>query len=267
MNDVVTTEIDAHIAIVTLNRPDKKNAIDLAMFEALSDAGDALANNSSVRAVVLRGAGSVFCAGIDTAVFQGGGLSEVASGAMAPRGGSPANMFQSAAYTWRALPVPVIAAVEGIAFGGGLQIALGADIRYATADCRFSIMEIKWGIIPDMAISTTLRHVMPVDRIKELAWTGRILDGNEAQAAGLITAVKTDPYAKALELAGEIAAKSPDAIRAIKRLMNESWQNTEADSLRQEARLQMSVIGTANQMEAVMANLQGRAPDFADPER
>jgi enoyl-CoA hydratase/carnithine racemase len=267
MNDTVRTEIDSHVAIVTLNRASKKNAINQEMFEALAETGDKLAKDPSVRAVVLHGAGDVFCAGIDTTVFQGGGLSEITSGLMAPRGGSLANTFQTAAYVWRELPVPVIAAIKGVAFGGGLQIALGADIRYATADAQFSIMEIKWGIIPDMAISTTLRHVMPVDRIKELAWTGRVLNGVEALESGLISAIKDDPYLAALELAGEIAAKSPDAIRAIKRLVNESWQNTEAESLRLEAKLQMSVIGSTNQVEAVMANMQGRAAEFSDPEQ
>ena len=267
MNDTVKTEINAHVAVVTLNRAGKKNAINLEMFEALAATGDEIASDSSIRAVVLRGAGGVFCAGIDTAVFQDGGLAEISSGAMAPRGSSPANMFQSAAYVWREIPVPVIAAIEGVAFGGGFQIAMGADIRYATAGARFSIMEIKWGIIPDMAITTTLRHVMSVDRIKELAWTGRVLDAAEALDAGVVSAIKDDPYSAALELAGDIAAKSPDAIRAIKRLLNEAWQNTEADSLRLEAELQMSVIGTPNQAEAVLANLQRRTPDFADPER
>lgn len=266
MNDTVTTEMDGHVAVVTLNREEKKNAINLDMFEAIADTGDQLSKDSAVRAVVLRGAGDTFCAGIDTSVFQGGGIAAVASGAMAPRGGSPANMFQSAAYVWRELPVPVIAAINGVAFGGGLQIALGADIRFAAADARFSIMEIKWGLIPDMAISTTLRHVMPIDRIKELAWTGRELDGKAALDAGLVSAVKEDPYLAALELAADIAAKSPDAIRAMKRLLNESWQNSEEDSLRQEAKLQMSVIGKPNQLESVMANLQGRAPEFSDPE-
>lgn len=267
MNDTVKTEIDGHVAVVTLNRPDKKNAINLDMFHAITAAGDELKSNRAVRAVVLTGAGDSFCAGIDVAAFQDGALAEVVKGGgMAAREGSPANTFQSPAYVWRELPVPVIAAVQGVAFGGGLQIAAGADIRYSSADTRFSIMEIKWGLIPDMAITTTLRHIMPLDRVKELAWTGQVLDGHAAQRCGLVTAVKEDPYLAALELATAIASKSPDAIRGIKRLLNESWQNSEAESLRHEAELQMSIMGHANQVEAVMANLAGRPAEFSDPE-
>ena len=261
MNDIVKTEINGHVAIVTLNRPEKKNAINLDMFHAITAAGDALKANPAVRAVLLTGAGDSFCAGIDVAAFQDGGLGEaVTTGGMEPRNGSAANTFQSPAYVWRELPVPVIAALQGVAFGGGLQIAAGADIRYASADARFSIMEIKWGLIPDMAITTTLRHVMSVDRVKELAWTGAVFDGRAAKDYGLVTELKEDPYLAALELATEIASKSPDAIRGIKRLLNKSWQNSEAESLRQEAEIQMSVMGQANQVESVMAYLPGRTP-------
>ena len=262
MGDRVTVEIKDHVADVTLNRPDKHNAVDLGMFEALIEAGETLAKDANVRAVVLRGAGDNFCAGIDLSVFQGDGLAGLDKSTFKPRDGTPANFFQSAAYVWRELPVPVIAAIEGVAFGAGLQIALGADIRYATADARLSIMEIKWGIIPDMAITATLRDVMPADRAKELGFTGRIVSGSEAGTMGLITAVHDDPFEAARELASEIAGKSPDAIRAIKTLYNTAWHDSIERALQLEAKLQMSILGKPNQIESVTANLEKRPPNF-----
>lgn len=268
MSERVLIDVDDHTAIVTLNRPDKNNALDIEMFQALIDAGDSLAARSEVRAVVLNGAGGNFCAGIDLSVFQGEGIGEAAAGdLMQPRDGSPANFFQSAAYVWQALPVPVIAAISGVALGGGLQIALGADIRYAAPDARLSIMEIKWGIIPDMAITAGARGVLPLDRLRELAFTGRIVDGKEAETLGLVTRTLGDPLKGATELAVEIAARSPDAVRAIKRLFRDAWQIPVEASLRREAELQQQVIGQPNQVEAVMANLHKRNPDFRDPGR
>ncbi len=262
MSNRVTVEIENHVAEVTLNRPEKHNAVDLAMFEALIDAGDDLAQKADIRAVVLRGAGDNFCAGIDLSVFQGGGLDGLDKNAFKPRDDSPANFFQSAAYVWRALPVPVIAALEGVVFGAGLQIALGADIRYATADARLSIMEVKWGIIPDMAITATLRDVVPLDKVRELAFSSRIIDGSEAQKIGLVTAVCNDPLADARQFAIEVAGKSPDAIRAVKSLINASWHGSIEESLKREADIQMKIIGSTNQKEAVLANMERRSPNF-----
>jgi len=265
MNQRVSVDVAEHVATVKLDRAEKNNAVDRAMFEALIEAGESLRNDASIRVVVLHGEGRNFCAGIDISVFQGEGGITGNGAPMQPRGTSPANFFQSAAYVWRELPVPVIAAVEGYAFGAGLQIALAADIRYAAPDAQLSIMEIKWGIMPDMAISTTLRDVMPVDRIKELAYTGRILGGHAAAALGLVTRVEADPVQAANALAAEIASRSPHAIRAIKRLINESWQELPEAALRREAELQMTLLGSPNQLEAVMANLHKRNPDFRDP--
>jgi enoyl-CoA hydratase/carnithine racemase len=264
MTERLLIETDNHIAIVRLNRPEKHNALDIEMFEALTDAGSQLAADNTIRAVVLTGEGKNFCAGIDLSVFQGEGIGIAGSGRMGPRGNSPANFLQSAAYVWREMPVPVIAAIRGVAFGGGLQIALGADIRYATPEAQLSVMEIKWGIIPDMAISATLHHLMPVDRAKELAYTGRVISGSEACQQGLITAVKDDPLDAATGLAREIAARSPAAIRAIKTLFDESWHGGSEASLRLEAELQLSLMGTRNQLEAVQANLERREPEFGD---
>jgi enoyl-CoA hydratase/carnithine racemase len=263
MSDRIKIEIDAHVADVTLNRADKLNALDLKMFAALAEAADSIASDKSVRAVVLHGAGGNFCAGIDLRIL---GESEFDFGKalVTPVEPSPANFFQRAAYAWRELSVPVICALEGVVFGGGLQVALGADIRYASPDAKFSIMESKWGLIPDMAISTTLRGLLTPDHIKELAWTARVLDSSEAKSLGLVTAVTDDPLGASRRLAAECAARSPDAIRGIKALINEGWQMSDADSLALEARLQSGIIGGKNQLEAVSANLAKRKPDFSD---
>lgn len=261
MSERVKIDIENHVAEVTLNRAEKHNAVDLAMFEALIEAGETLAEHASLRAVVIHGAGGNFCAGIDISVFRTG-MDAFGKQAFRPREGSPANFFQSAAYVWRSMPVPVIAAINGVAFGAGLQIALGADIRYAARSAKFSIMEIKWGIIPDMAITATLRDVMPVDRIRELAYSGRIIGGKEAERIGLVTSVHADPLGAARGLAKEIAGKSPDAVRAIKTLINTAWHDVPDQALQREAELQIKVMATANRTEAVAANLENRLPVF-----
>lgn len=264
MTDRLDVEMDKQVAVVRLNRPQKHNAIDIGMFEAIIETGKRLSSDSSVRAVVLTGAGDHFCSGIDISVFQGAGIGAAGSGRMDAMADSPANFFQKAAFAWREIPVPVIAAIKGVAFGGGLQIALGADIRYASADAQLSVMEIKWGLIPDMAISAIALQLMPVDRIKELAYTGRVISGSEAAAVGLITGVKEDPLAAAKQLAAEIAARSPHAIRAIKKLFDQSAHADASTSLRLEASLQSSLMGGPNQLEAVQANMQRRKAEFDD---
>jgi enoyl-CoA hydratase/carnithine racemase len=263
MTSRVTLAVVDHVARVTLNRPDKHNAIDYQMFSELAGAGKQLAEDRSVRAVILHGAGEHFCAGIDISVFQQKEPVATAE-AMAPRDGSPANLFQRAAYIWREIPVPVICAIQGAAYGGGLQIALGADLRFAAPDARLSIMEIKWGLIPDMAFSTTLRGIVPMDIAKSLVWSGKIIGGGEALRLGLVTEVHDDPLQAANEMAHSISQKSPDAIRAAKQLINESWAQSEADALRLEARLQMSLLGQKNQVEAARANIERRSPEFSD---
>ena len=265
MSDRIITTIENNVATVTLNRADKRNAVDTAMFEAIIETAGALAVDPTVRAVVLHGDGGHFCAGIDISVFQGEGIGEKSGDSLKPRPGSTANFFQSAALVWRELPVPVLAALQGTAFGAGLQIAMGADMRYASPDVQMSVMEIKWGLIPDMAITSTLPGVVPEDKARELAYTGRILSAVEAHAAGLVTEVVDDPLLRASEIAAEIAGKSPDAIRAIKKLFNESWKDDPASGLRREAELQAAVMAGENQAEAARANMEKRAPRFRDP--
>ena len=270
MTGVVSVELKDHVADVRLNRPDKMNAIDPAMWMAISAAGDLLAETRGVRAVVLSGNGRSFCAGMDMATFQSMGDSTT-GGSGKPNldtkagGARPGNSFQRAALVWKRLPVPVIAALHGVAFGAGAQIALGADIRIAGPDLRFSILEIKWGLIPDVGISQTLRDVVPLDVAKELTFTGRIVQADEARSLGLVTRIAEDPLGHAMALSREIASKSPDAIRLGKQLLDESWHADEATGLALEAGLQSKLIGSENQLEAIRANFEKREPKFEDP--
>lgn len=263
MKDRIDIAIENHVADVMLNRPEKFNALDIETFDALDAAARAVEGDKSVRAVVLHGAGENFCAGIDLSVLQGG-IDDLGESLLSPVSGSLANRFQRAAYAWRELPVPVICALQGVTFGGGFQIAMGADLRYAAPDTQMSIMESKWGLIPDMAISTTLRDIMPPDRVKELAWTARVFDAEEGLQLGVLTSIEEDPLAAARRVAQACAARSPDAIRGIKRLVNEAWSRSEKDSLALEAQLQLRLLGSPNQAEAVRANLEKRKPDFVD---
>lgn len=263
MSKPLTINIENSVAVVTLNRPDKHNAIDLEMFAALSDAGVSLAADTSVRAIVLEGAGPSFCAGIDLSVFKQNDESVLISKMTAGKD-SPANFFQRAAYVWREVPQPVICALHGSVFGGGLQIALGADLRFASVDCRLSVMEVKWGLIPDMAISRTLTRVVAADKAKELAWTGRVIEAQEALETGVITAIHDSPSTAARETAATIAANSPTAVRAIKRLFDETPEMSTIQALQLEAQLQLTLLGSAEQAEAVAARLQKRPPNFAD---
>src|SRR5262245_8675180 len=266
MGDLVTIELQDGVADVRLNRPEKYNALSRDMFVALGEAGERLANDSSVRAVVLSGNGKGFCAGLDMDSFRAMTSGERGTGGPVPsKGARPDNFFQRSAYVWKTLPVPVIAAVHGVAYGGGFQIALGADIRIARPDARFSILEIKWGLVPDVALTQTVRDVLRLDVAKELTWTGRIVDGNEALALGIVTRLAEDPLAAALETAREIASKSPDAIRYGKRLLEEAWHADPAAGLGLEAKLQGKLIGSRNQVEAVKAALEKRDARFENP--
>jgi enoyl-CoA hydratase/carnithine racemase len=261
----VTVEIRDHVADVRLNRPDKLNALDSAMFEQLIGAGEWLAADTTVRAVILSGAGRGFCAGLDmesfAAMAAGGGIGDITQ-----RTHGPANLFQRAALVWRQLPVPVIAAIHGVAFGGGLQIALGADMRIVAPDARLSVMEIKWGIVPDMGGMLLMRRLMRADVIRQLTFTGRIVSGEEAQRIGLATAIHDDPLGDAREAAREIATRSPDAVRAAKRLLNEADDERAAEILIAESRAQKALLGSPNQIEAARANLERRPPVFRDPD-
>ena len=263
MSNRVDIRIDDQIAEVALNRPEKFNAVDFDMFHALDEAARTIEADPSVRAVVLHGTGENFCAGLDVAAMQN--AEDLGTALLEPVSGSAANIFQRAGYAWRELPVPVICALQGVVFGAGFQIAMGADLRYAAPGTQFSIMESKWGLIPDMAISTTLRDILPPDRVKELAWTARVFNAAEALQWGVVTAVDEDPLGAARNMALAIRGRSPEAVRGVKCLVNEAWQRSEKDALVLEAQLQLRILGTTNQAEAVRANLEKREPRFVDP--
>jgi len=270
---LVTIDVSPEgIADVRLNRPEKYNALSHEMFSEVVAAGESLASRADVRVVVLSGNGPGFCAGLDMGNFarmnepddqKADTQSLVASPKESNR---PGNHAQLPGLVWKRLPVPVITAIHGVAFGGGCQIALGADIRVIAPDAKMSVMEIKWGLIPDMSLTQTLRDLVPMDVAKELTFTGRVLSGLEAKELGLATRVSDAPLDVAMELAREIASKSPDAIRAGKELFETTWHADERTGLELEEKLQVALIGTANQKEAIMANFEKRAPDFADPE-
>ncbi len=265
MSDRVTVHIDNGVADVRLNRPDKLNALDQDMFEALVDTGRRLSGDRALRAVVLSGEGRAFCAGLDFGGFMAmtGSEQQQRRSLLDRSDGSPANFAQEVAWLWTMLPVPVIAAVHGFAFGGGLQIALGADVRFIAPDAKMSVMEIKWGLIPDMSGTQTMRRLIPLDVAKELTFTGRIISGTEAVQLGLATHTSDTPRESAHALAREIATKSPDAIRAGKRLLEQAWRVTIEEGLRLEEQIQRSLIGSPNQVEAVQANMEKRAPKFS----
>lgn len=206
---------ESGIATVLLDRPAKKNALDQAMFDGLEATLAELQGRDDVRVVVMSGAGGDFCAGIDLALLAGG----IAELDLAARTHGVANIFQHVCWGWRELPVPVIAAIDGVCFGGGIQIAAGADIRIAGASARLSIMEARWGLVPDMAGFPELRGVVRSDVLRELVYTGRQIDATEAAAVGLVTRVADDPHGAARALAEEIAANSPAGVRAAKRLL------------------------------------------------
>ncbi len=274
MNDRIESIRHADgVVELQLARADKMNALDPAMFDALIAAGEALRGDTSARAVVISGRGKAFCAGLDMASFQrmqdsAGAqvLGEGAAGAdLVARTHGISNAAQQVAMVWREVPVPVIAAVHGVAFGGGLQVALGADIRIVAPDTRLSVMEIKWGLVPDMAGMVLMRELARADVVRELTYTGRVFSGEEALRIGFATRVSADPLGEALQMAHEIAQKSPDAIRAGKRLLNGAASLGAAELLMAESVEQKALIGSPNQAEAVKANMERRAPRFSAP--
>ena len=269
MEERVSISVSEGVADVRLVRADKMNALDQAMFEALVAATDRLSKDKSVRVVVLSGEGRAFCAGLDMGRFAamkekgGNGIPGGEKRDLSARTHGLANFPQQAVWGWRQLPVPVIAAIQGVAFGGGFQLALGADMRFLTPDARMSIMEIKWGLVPDMAGTPILASLVRDDILRDLTYTGRIFSAQEAMSFGLATRICDDPRASAFEVAREIAGKSPDAIRAAKRMLN----NLSVDpgpALLAESVEQQKLLGSPNQTEAVRANMEKRAPRFTD---
>jgi len=267
MNDRISiTMLEDGIADVRMTRVDKMNALDGAQWTALVEAVETLKAMSGLRVVVLSGEGRAFCAGLDLSSMQSdrepGGSS--AGGSLADRTHGIANNAQYAAWGWRELPVPVIAAVHGVAFGAGSQIMAAADIRIVHPDTRIAIMEMKWGLVPDVAGMPLWRTQVADDVLREMIYTNREFNGVEAKEMGFATHVSNDPLAHAMELARVIANKNPHAIRGAKRLCNLMGDATDAELLQAESDEQVLVIRKPNQMEAVMASMEKRKPNFAE---
>lgn len=253
------------VAEVMLNRPDKRNALDLDLFDAITAAAEGLRGQPGLRAVILHGAGAAFCAGIDTAEFMrmAQNLPAVRAEVLAAPAGQP-NRFQRPCTVWASLDVPVIAALHGVVFGAGLQLALGADFRLCAPGARLSVMEARWGLIPDMGITQSLPRLLRADLAKDLILSGRVIEAPEALDLGLVTRLAEDPLTEARAMAAQLATVSPDVLRAGKRLVEGAWNAATGAGLRLEAELQAGLLGSPNQIEAVMAGMQGRAPQFRD---
>jgi enoyl-CoA hydratase/carnithine racemase len=273
MESRVIVECRGGVADVRLARAGRMNALDDAMFSALLDTGDRLRKESGVRAIVLSGEGRAFCAGLDVDRFKAIGSGNAGDSRHrlsvgdfeSERFENGANRFQQAVTIWRELPVPVIAAIHGVAFGAGLQLALGCDMRFVAADARMALLEIKWGLVPDLGGMALLRGLVRDDVARDLTWSGRILSGSEAVAIGIGTRVCDDPRQDALSFANEIAQKNPHAIRAGKRLLNLATRSDQRTVLVEESREQAALLAAHNQIEAVRANLERRPPVFLDP--
>ena len=256
MSESILIDFNDHVATVTLNRPEKLNAADLSVFTGMIEAGEELAQRDDVRAIVLQGAGRSFCTGIDVQSLMNEGSFTTKAFEVTDK--SPANFAQRAAFVWQEVPQPVVAAVHGQCFGAGLQFAMAADIRIGAPDVDMRVLEIKWGLIPDMSLTQTALHCVPIDVLKELTFTGRSVGSEEAVRIGLLTRLDDDPQKQAHELAQTIASKSPDATRRAKKLFNEGWRSNLKASLELEARLQKEVMGQPNQVEAIMSNIEKR---------
>lgn len=269
-SDRVTCTLDGGVADVRLNRPDKRNALDGAMFSALAEMGEQLKQLPGVRVVVLSGVGPSFCAGLDFGSFQqmaggkgpGDGAGDGNPGAIVE--GRITHLGQQVAWVWQELEVPVIAAVHGHALGGGLQIALGADIRFCAPDAQLSMREVHWGLVPDMTGTLMLSRLVRPDVAKDLVFTAKVVSGEEGYALGLVTHLTANPFEDAMALAREIAGRSPDAVRGAKLLMNAAPLADAASQFAEERRVIGGLVGTPNQVEAVMANFEKRAAAFAD---
>ena len=265
MENRVSLAVEDGVAHLRLNRPDKMNALDPAMFEAIIEAGTQLGARKDVRAVVLSGEGRAFCAGLDLdrLLATANGEPLIPSIDLMRRTHGIANYAQHLVWLWRELPVPVIAAVHGVAFGGGFQLALGADLRYLAPGTKIAIIETKWGLVPDMCGTQLMRNLAREDVVRELTYTGRVFSAEEALAYGFATRLADDPVAAALAMAREIAGRSPDAIRAAKRLLNLSATSGVARGLAAETAEQAALLGTPNHIEAVRSNLEDRTPRWS----
>lgn len=263
-HDRVSVTIEDHVAHVLLDRADKMNALDDAMFEGIVAAGHYVHETRGIRAVVLSGAGRAFCAGLDLSSLGNTSRWE-GENSLLNRTHGNANRPQQAAMVWRKLPMPVIAAVQGVCFGGGLQVASGPDIRIVHPATRMAVMEVKWGLVPDMAGFALWRGNVRDDHLRELIYTHREFSGTEALGLGFATHLDENPLEKAFALAHEIAGKSPTAVRGSKSLCNRVPELSVDQILVAESVAQQELMYSKNQMEAVRAGMEKRAPEFVDP--
>jgi enoyl-CoA hydratase/carnithine racemase len=266
VDERVTLKVAGGVATVMMNRADKRNALDNAMFTSLAAVGEHLKTAPGIRAVVLAGEGHSFCAGLDFSSFQvmAGGNGAVNAGAMAED--RITHLAQQVCWVWQEVPVPVIAAVHGHALGGGMQIALGADIRIAHPHTQLSVRELHWGLIPDMTGTLMLSRLVRPDVAKELVFTARVLTADEGFRLGLVTELAEDSLGRAVALAEEIAGRSPDAVRAAKRLLNRLAVSGAAEQFAAERDEIYRLIGSPNQAEAVTSYFEKRPPRFVDPD-
>ena len=264
--DRVTIAIEDGIADVRMNRADKRNALDNAMFTSLAAAGEYLKTLPELRAVVLSGDGASFCAGLDFGSFQAmaqgssGQGGSVNAGAMSD--GRITHLAQQVCWVWQEVPVPVIAAVHGHALGGGMQIALGTDIRIVHPDTQLSVREVHWGLIPDMTGTLMLSRLVRPDIVKDLVFSARVFSGAEGFELGVVTRLSKTPQADAMDLAREIAGRSPDAVRGAKKLINLMANDGAAQQFAAEREVIGKLIGGVNQVEAVMSHFEKRPPKF-----
>ncbi len=256
----VLVDIDGPIAYVTLNRPDKLNAVDLLLMSELVDAARVIKTNRNIRVVILRGNGESFCAGLDFGSVMSKPSNIVRNFVPLPWRGT--NNFQHVNWVWRTLPVPVIAVTQGHVFGAGLQLALAADFRYSTLDCQWSVLEAKWGLVPDMSGTVPLSELVGADVAKRLAMTGEIITGTRAAELGLVTHVSDDPLADALALAELLMTRSPDSVSATKKLLNETRRGSVRRAFAIERRLQFAMLRGKNAKIARTANIEKMKPEF-----
>lgn len=271
MSDRVTINISDGIADVRFNRPEKRNALDGEQFQAIVDAGESLKTNKKVNVVVVSGEGASFCAGLDLATMGGMATGERGNGERQPaasdmQDGRITHLGQQSAWVWQEVPVPVIAAVHGHALGGGCQIALGADIRIAHPDTKFSVRETYWGLVPDMAGTVLMQGLVRPDIMKDIVFSARIFDGREAAEIGIVTRLSENPRDDAFAMANELVKRSPDAVRGAKKLLNRLTLDFAAAQFAAERQIIGSLIGGANQREAVMSDFEKRAPQYVEPQ-
>jgi enoyl-CoA hydratase/carnithine racemase len=252
-NSRILLEVQQQIATVTLNRADKRNALDMKMFEAIAEMIKRLKKDRNIRVVIVKAEGEDFCSGLDIkSAFKSKLNALKLLWKWLP---GNANLAQKVAVGWKRIPVPVIMAIQGRCWGGGLQIALGGDYRIATADANFSIMEGKWGIIPDMGGSVSLRELMSVDDALKYAMTAEIISAEQAKSVGLISDIAEDPYQAALEYAKQLCDKSPDALAAVKKLYHRAWHSNDRKLLSAESRFQWRILLGKNQRIATKKEL------------